>query len=181
MRLPDCLPEALALLPLEAGQLYAVALEALAKHMVQLRKAEAFALRDPAPLGAAGKACAAVRAVVAAMLADPRVHRRTGTVMRRGMRTALQPAGFEGVVSAARGEAAEGAGSVHADRAQLGTEGAGAALAPPAPARSVAGAHTPVVPAPSDKNRRIAEAKAAAIEDGLLLRAWRAAFTVYTR
>lgn len=76
--MPDGLPEALALLPLEAGDLYAIALGALSQRLAQLNKASACARRERAPLGAAGKIRAATRAVVAGMLADPRVRTRRG-------------------------------------------------------------------------------------------------------
>ena len=82
--MPNSLPEALALLPLEAGDLYAIALGALAQRLAQL-KASASARRHSAPLGAAGKVRKATRAVVAGMLADPRVRTRGGASTSRGI------------------------------------------------------------------------------------------------
>ena len=235
--LPDGLPEALALLPLEAGDLYARALGALAQRLAQI-KASASARGDRAPLGAAGKVRKATRAVLAGMLADPRVRIRRGAPTSRGIgpvppaitaaeNKAAMYAGsavLDGPASAARAPA--GSSAVHPQRGRGGfTEGAplvggsrgvqagpeagmagekpgavgaadgagaahtGSAQLGPAPdlasrAGCDSGAHTPAAPGPSAKNRRLAEPKAAAqaaLEDGLGLRAWRAAFLAFSR
>lgn len=119
--LPDGLPEALTLLPLEAGNLYCIALGALAQRLAQLR-ASASARADRAPLGAAGKISAATRAVVAAMLADPRVRTRRGAPTSRGVGPVPRAAAPEGNADMFAGSVLL-SGPARAARAPVGSSG----------------------------------------------------------